>query len=72
VIDIIISHIDKSDSSILLNVSLINREWCLIGILHLWKNPFIKINSKARFKIHLVFHVEQLSITLPLSDKLIS
>ncbi|CAB4487321.1 unnamed protein product [Rhizophagus irregularis] len=52
VIDIIISHIDKSDSSILLNVSLINREWCLIGILHLWKNPFIKINSKARFKVY--------------------
>ncbi|CAB4403008.1 unnamed protein product [Rhizophagus irregularis] len=28
------------------------REWCLIGILHLWKNPFIKINSKARFKVY--------------------
>lgn len=52
VIDIIISHIDKSDSSTLLNVSLINREWCLIGILHLWSNPFIKINSKTRFKVY--------------------
>ncbi|POG68056.1 hypothetical protein GLOIN_2v1878583 [Rhizophagus irregularis DAOM 181602=DAOM 197198] len=52
VIDIIISHIDKSDSSTLLNVSLINREWCLIGILHLWKNQFININSKARFKVY--------------------
>src|ERR1043165_7572851 len=49
VIDIIINSIDKCDSSTLLNVSLVNRTWCLIGIRHLWKYPFVKSN-KNRFK----------------------
>src|SRR3954468_9960421 len=49
VIDIIIDSIDKYDSSTLLNVSLVDRTWCLIGMRHLWKYPFIKLN-KNRFK----------------------
>ncbi|GBC00851.1 hypothetical protein RclHR1_00040002 [Rhizophagus clarus] len=65
VIDMIISNIDEYDSSTLLNVSLINKKWCLIGILHLWRYPFIKTNSKARFKAHskiittLLSHLDQ-------------
>ncbi|RIA93940.1 hypothetical protein C1645_873734 [Glomus cerebriforme] len=52
VIDIIINYIDECDLSTLLNISLVDRKWCLIGIRRLWSFPFIKVYNKKRLEIY--------------------